>query len=443
MRTSTVRSRVVLASVAALLAVSAASAQMDWRMVFPTAGPPYREGGTALAYDAARQEVLLFGGSIGYTLFADTWGWDGTRWTQYNPAQQPPARNGHAMAYDAARQQVVLYGGSYFSPTFDTWTWDGKNWNLMSPSLTPPPRYGHTMVHDAARRRVLMFGGCYSTNAQGDTWEWDGQTWTELKPLVSPPARYRHAMAYDDVRRRVVVFGGWGTNGALFDTWEWDGVNWTECTPKDSPPYAYGLTMAYDAARQRIVLLGSKWTGTWEWDGRNWTEFVPITPPPGPQAGPMAYDSTRGCVVFPDYYLSHPGIVYEYAPVDLVPSVSTVSVATGGSVQFSLDAGSRRAGKNYWILGCHDSPARGITAGKDITLLLAVDSYFLITLLHPNTFIAGSAGALDPTGKATATLHLPPGLPAALIGSRFYHAYVVFRSNIDYAATPVPLTLVQ
>jgi hypothetical protein len=55
--------------------------------------------------------------------------------------------------------------------------------------------------------------------------------------------------------------------------------------------------------------------------------------------------------------------------------------------------------------------------------------------------IASSLGILDASGKATATIHVPP-LPPALIGWRFYHAYVVFQSSIDYASTPVPLTLV-
>ena len=51
--------------------------------------------------------------------------------------------------------------------------------------------------------------------------------------------------------------------------------------------------------------------------------------------------------------------------------------------------------------------------------------------------------SLDASGKATATVRVPPGSRKSLIGTRYYHAYVVWGSSIDYASTPVPLTLVQ
>src|SRR5882672_1673729 len=51
-------------------------------------------------------------------------------WTQKLPANSPPARNSHAMAYDAARGQDVLFGGSGANNGLlsDTWVWDGSNW---------------------------------------------------------------------------------------------------------------------------------------------------------------------------------------------------------------------------------------------------------------------------------------------------------------------------
>ena len=64
-----------------------------------------------MAYDAARQRVVLFGGFGGGHL-GDTWEWNGTNWTQLTPSTSPTARNAHAMAYDAARQRVVLLGGT-------------------------------------------------------------------------------------------------------------------------------------------------------------------------------------------------------------------------------------------------------------------------------------------------------------------------------------------
>lgn len=73
----------------------------------------------------------------------------------------PPGRIEAGMAYDAARRQVVLFGGldsSQFS-LGDTWTWDGTTWTERHPQSSPSPRYGAHMAYDAARREVVLFGG--------------------------------------------------------------------------------------------------------------------------------------------------------------------------------------------------------------------------------------------------------------------------------------------
>jgi hypothetical protein len=64
---------------------------------------PSGRTGSAMAYDAARGQVVLFGGGNATQVFDDTWVWDGTTWTQKAPAHKPLGRSGHAMAYDAAR----------------------------------------------------------------------------------------------------------------------------------------------------------------------------------------------------------------------------------------------------------------------------------------------------------------------------------------------------
>ena len=65
-----------------------------------------------MAYDAARGEVVLFGGRR-LRLLDDTWTWDGTDWTERSPRHRSPsARDSMGMAYDAARGEVVMFGGS-------------------------------------------------------------------------------------------------------------------------------------------------------------------------------------------------------------------------------------------------------------------------------------------------------------------------------------------
>lgn len=146
-----------------------------------------------------------------------------------------PGRGGHAMAFDAARQRVVLFGGYGLA---DTWEWDGATWTQRTPATSPPPQYGHAMAFDAVRQRVVLFGGTDHGDGRrlAVTWEWDGVTWTQRTPVTSPPARSSHAMAYDVARRRVVLFGGRDGTGPLSDTWEWDGASWTQRMPTTSPP---------------------------------------------------------------------------------------------------------------------------------------------------------------------------------------------------------------
>ena len=122
----------------------------------------------------------------------------------------PIARFEHAMAYDSARDRVVVFGGYYhFYPVVgDTWEWDGSAWVERKPSTSPSARAGHAMAYDSARGRVVLFGGLSSSSeALADTWEWDGNTWIQRMPATSPPARHGHAMVYDSARGRLVLFG--------------------------------------------------------------------------------------------------------------------------------------------------------------------------------------------------------------------------------------------
>ena len=89
----------------------------------------------AMAYDEARHQTVLFGGSDspgGINYNGETWLWDGTSWSLAS-ATGPSPRLLHAMAYDTARQRVVLFGGSDASGKLaDTWEWNGQSWTHRS-----------------------------------------------------------------------------------------------------------------------------------------------------------------------------------------------------------------------------------------------------------------------------------------------------------------------
>src|SRR5262249_28918408 len=142
----------------------------------------------------------------------DMWRWNGTAWAKLNPTL-PPFRELHAMAYDAARHVVVLFGGAgggAMGYLADTWTWDGFTWSQRFPPNAPAPRREHHMAFDAKRGNVVLFGG-YDSSVRllNDTWTWDGTTWTNAtpqSPAPSPQPRTDGALAYDPHRERVVLF---------------------------------------------------------------------------------------------------------------------------------------------------------------------------------------------------------------------------------------------
>ena len=92
-----------------------------WREVTPVgSASPTPRSSHAMTYDVARQRVVLYGGQLadGGEL-GDTWEWTGSRWIEITPTRlNPPARFAHTFAYDIARRQAVLFGGS---SRRDTW----------------------------------------------------------------------------------------------------------------------------------------------------------------------------------------------------------------------------------------------------------------------------------------------------------------------------------
>ena len=192
-----------------------------WTQV-ATTGPAPRHR-HALAYDSVRGRVVLFGGAGSdpppQRLLQDTWEWDGLLWTQR--ATSGPsgsldprgARWSHAMAYDAANERVVLFGGDGDDwlpmPSEETWTWDGAAWSVAATS-GPSRRYAHAMAYDSVRDRVVLVGGSRGPTSEAtlrDSWEWDGHDWAQVAGL-GPSARADHAAAFDSARNRTVVFGG-------------------------------------------------------------------------------------------------------------------------------------------------------------------------------------------------------------------------------------------
>jgi hypothetical protein len=359
-----------------------------------------------MAYDGER--TILFGGYAAAGHRSDSWEWNGTGWTAL-AGVNPSARDASSVAYDPARDRLVLFGGSSAAgEPFQNDTWEmapqpgtpvathltltgtsavvggtatmlaslttesgqpvgGRtikftlgNVNAGAPvtnargvamfaglegspfvpgtepieavfagdllfassqgraelSITADPsqtwsqalvagpsaRYNHAMA--GAPGRVVLFGGWNPTQGGilGDTWEWNGSVWT-LRGVSGPTPRFGHAMAYDSARDRVVLVGGVGHHSTA-GTWEWDGTRWTL---QDTTFFRReGTRLAYDSKRRVTVLFGGlDATGlndeTWEWDGISWTlrhqTGITTSGPSARRDHAMAYDAVRGRVV--------------------------------------------------------------------------------------------------------------------------------------------------
>jgi hypothetical protein len=281
-----------------------------WIRLDPQLEPGVREQ-HAMTYHASqeRPHTLLFGGQNNAGLLGDTWGWDGNFWTQFQPARSPAPRGNHAIAYDATRDNTVLFGGLAADPDLglvisdETWVWDGNNWDFRVLPNVPPARMGHAMSYHVQKKIVLLFGGTDKNGKLlGDTWTWDGNQWQELTPADSPSPRTEAAMAYDAANEQIVLFGGNDESGVLGDTWLWntDPGEWNKADPATTPSARLAHAMApRDDACGVVLFAGVDGAGnllgdTWSWNGSEWSQVQVGDPSPSPRfIHGLAYDSVR------------------------------------------------------------------------------------------------------------------------------------------------------
>lgn len=264
-------------------------------------GAPGPMTGARMAYDSARQRLVMFGGAYlsgSDVLYSDVvYEWDGTSWQAIPTLISPPGRVNQGMAYDAARGVVVIFGGNAGdddTSTADMWSWDGRRWQRLVPPTVPSARTNAGMVYDSARKRIVLFGGYGPGGYKSDTWTWDGTTWTQLVTTGSAPAqRAGHVMAYDPVRDVIVMAGGVDDTLAapderLDDTWELRGSMWTRTTTTVPEQLDRSSSLVYDRIGARMIAYGglakysatSATAETLAYSNGTWTVLSDSTPGP-------------------------------------------------------------------------------------------------------------------------------------------------------------------
>lgn len=276
----------------------------EWHYRRDIASPSARHG-VSMTYDSTRDRVILWGGrdpdTGGGWHFTDTWALGSGEWI--NLAAQA---NGHgseaSIAYDEARDRVVLFGGYLLRVGSQSTTseFDGTRWRTVTTTVNPPARDAAAMGYDPVRGRVVMFGGYVHAppgpfSQLSDTWEYDGTEWVEVA-AGGPGSIGGASMAYDRRRGRMVLYGG--TPGGVASVWEYDGASWTSAPA--APLTGTGASMVYDPFREGVVMFGGNTLSSvpYFYDGSSWTVLRTEGDHPSPRLGAgMAYDVARDRVV--------------------------------------------------------------------------------------------------------------------------------------------------
>jgi hypothetical protein len=272
----------------------------DWRRVDGLSGwQPDRVCGQA-AYDALSERVILFGGTDYGSNLADTWSWDGQRWTQAAPANAfdpapAPADGGFPgglraqLAYSQRRQRVTLLDGNG-----EAWEWESSRWKQrdLGPDGGPtdggrlpdsPTYWGSSVFQplaDGGEQWVLVALGALDDNdahiafdpyASNDTWTgvWTGTgyRWSLARPgtcAEDQPGCVGRRLAVDPVSHEVVqaATATLPDGGGGVQLWRWDGDPghaWRPGPRLDGLSSLTGLFAqpARGADPARLVLLGS------------------------------------------------------------------------------------------------------------------------------------------------------------------------------------------
>jgi len=188
--------------------------------------------------------------------------------------------------------------------------------------------------------------------------------------------------------------------------------------------------------------------------GGNWVQTAKLLPRDGAAGDEFGFQGAIGGDValvgarHDDDLGGNSGSVYFFSVSatgcpTLVADRITVSLATGGTQNLSLAAGPALAGHSYVLFGSASGTWPGFSlAGWSFPL--NIDGYLMATLSNPTLPpLVNGLATLSGSGTASAGFRLPPGLPAALIGFEFHHAFAtVHAANITSVSNPVNVRIV-
>lgn len=131
------------------------------------------------AYDTKRGKI------VGVSERGETWEFSGIAWSLVQKSSPFLVWWNYAayggMAYDEARDRMVLYLRNDGNPLIlKTYEWDGKIWQLKNKRIFKYWSFGEP-IYDRDRKKVIFItSNGYQTKKQ-HTWAWNGNSWQMLK----------------------------------------------------------------------------------------------------------------------------------------------------------------------------------------------------------------------------------------------------------------------
>lgn len=381
----------------------------------------------ATAYDTLRSELHLFDPSAGH------WSFNGVQW---QPRPTAPVF-GQEMAYDAARDRLVLVGLSIAAT--QTWEFDGTTWSQLTSASPFAQPYG--LAWHAQRQTVVAVSGL-------GMHEWNGTTWQAIPTTGTPPppaTANDFDVFYDSLRNVLVVGRCTGTTiGAI---WEWQATTgWVQ--PVQGGTIGSGVAhYGFDPVRNRQVAivrrtLSTPFTSDEAWERipggvAGWT-LRGMTPSPTGD-GPLAWQPSPARLLIVSWYVAGPMLGYTGAfpalyhlhgggcagaltLVDELHVTSPAALPYAGTV-FVAEVSSTQSPLGVLVTGLNDQTASGSPLPMSLASLgmgncLLRVSPDLLTVLTP-------AGP----GVLQSSVLLGPN-PAAL-GLEFFQQALIFKAGVN------------
>ncbi len=210
-----------------------------------------------VAYRSRDNSLLYFTGGL-------TAAYDIERrvWKDLKPPHSPPPVLGGSLAYDARRDEMILFGGGHVaegSPVrgyTGTWVFSyaRNDWSQLTLGAQPPPRMNTRMVADTRNNRLVLFGGDGQKAYLADTWIFElvSRTW-RASTAPGPPPRAGHFTVFDPQSGLVMIGGGYNRED-LRDMWAYDAAADKWRNVAGETPTGFYIS-ADIAPEQRLILL--------------------------------------------------------------------------------------------------------------------------------------------------------------------------------------------